>query len=62
MYWFVVDNHSLIAEACKVLIADDAFMIPSPVAENAVQNAKALLEWMEQHKESAIFDNNCYHH
>ena len=42
------------AEACKFLLADNAFKIPSPVAEQALQNAKALLEWVEQHQETAI--------
>ena len=45
---------SLLAEACKILLADDAFKIPSPVAEQALWNAKALLEWVDRHQESAI--------
>ena len=48
------EKRSLLAEACKILLADDAFKIPSPVAEQALQNANALLEWVEQHQESAI--------
>ena len=54
--WFVIGDHSFIAEACKALIADDAFTVPSPAAENAVLNAKALLKWLEHHKECAVFE------
>ena len=35
-------------------MADDAFKIPSSVAEQVFDNAKALLAWVEQHQESAI--------
>ena len=50
-------SSSSLGEACKVLLADDAFSIPSPVAAHVLENAKALLEWIEQHKESAkIFE------
>lgn len=56
-FWLVIDYHSLITEACKIPLSDYAFTIPSPVTENVVHSAKALLEWMQQHKESAVFNN-----
>ena len=49
---------SLLAEVCKILLADDAFKAPSPVAEQALQIASTLLEWVEQHQESAILFEN----
>ena len=50
-------NHSIPAEASKALITDDAFGIPSPVAAHALQNAEALLVWVEQnHEAAAIFE------
>ena len=50
-------QRSLLTEACNILLADDAFKVPSSIAEQVLDNAKALLAWVEQHQESAtIFE------